>query len=196
MASATVSPYTSATVTVQGGNKLATYSNATYRIDSDTKYSNQPQQTIKTFEGTGSYTTSAYAIDTVVKVTAGAQPVLYSAGSSPSIIERSSASATANGLNATGTLTVGLIQGGIVTSTTASAVTATLDTGAVMDSAHTMAINDGFLWSAINTGSNSFTVTASSGHTIVGSGIVSAGTSGRFQTIKTATNTFTTYRLA
>jgi hypothetical protein len=100
-------------------------------------------------------------------------------------------------LNATGTLTAALILGGIVTSTTASAVTATLDTGAVMDAVTDMAADDGFLWAAINTGgSNAFTVTASSGHTIVGAGAVTASTSGRFLTRKTAADTFVTYRLS
>lgn len=196
MASNTVAPYTSATVMVLAGNKLATYSNATYRIDSDTRYSNQPQQTVNSFNGTGANLTGAYALDTTVRVQAGAQPVLYSTGANPSIIERAGAVATAGALNATGTLTVALIQGAIVTSTTGAAVTATLDTGTVMDAAHTMAVGDAFLWSAINTGANAFTVTASSGHTITGSGTVSAGASGRFQTVKTAANTFVTYRIA
>ena len=59
-----------------------------------------------------------------------------------------------------------------------------------------MAVNDSFDWSAIATGANSFTVTASTGHTIVGSGVVATVTSGRFRTRKTAANTFVTYRLA
>jgi hypothetical protein len=100
-------------------------------------------------------------------------------------------------LNATGTLTAALIRGGIVTSTTASAVTATLDTGAVMDGAVRMAVNDAFTWSAINTGgANAFTVTAAAtGHTIVGAGAVAANSSGLFLTRKTAADTFVTYRI-
>ena len=100
-------------------------------------------------------------------------------------------------LNATGTLTAALIRGGIVTSTTA-AVTATLDTGAAMDTAlPDMAIGDAFEWSAIKTGANTFTVAAAAtGHTIVGAGAVATVTSGRFLTRKTAAATYITYRLA
>ena len=101
-------------------------------------------------------------------------------------------------LNATGTLTAALIRGGIVTSTTASAVTATLNTGAAMDTAlPNMAIGDAFEWSAIKTGANTFTVAAAAtGHTIVGAGAVATVTSGRFLTRKTAAATYITYRLA
>lgn len=99
-------------------------------------------------------------------------------------------------LNTTGALTAALILGGLVTSTTASAVTATLPTGAVMDAAVKLEVDDAIEWSVINTGSNAFTVTAAaSGHTVVGTGAVAANTSGRFLTRKTAANTFVTYRL-
>jgi hypothetical protein len=84
-----------------------------------------------------------------------------------------------------------------VTSTTAAAVTATLDTGAIWDLASQWAVNDSFDWAVINTGgSNTFTVTAAaSGHTLVGSGAVANTTSGQFRTRKTAADTFVTYRL-
>lgn len=99
-------------------------------------------------------------------------------------------------LNATGTLTSALIMSGIVTSSTASAVTATLDTGTAMDTARPdTKTGDAFYWSAIATGANAFTVTASSGHTVVGAGAVATGTSGRFCTRKTAANTYVTYRI-
>lgn len=98
-------------------------------------------------------------------------------------------------LNATGALTAALILGGIVTSTTAAAVTATLPTGTVMDAAVNIEVGDAIEWTAINTGSNAFTVTAADDHTVVGAGAVAAGTSGRFLTRRTAANTFVTYRV-
>ena len=80
--------------------------------------------------------------------------------------------------------------------TTAAAVTATLDTGAVMDAALEMEVGESFDWSAIATGANAFTVTAAaSGHTVVGAGAVATATSGTFRTRKTAADTFVTYRL-
>lgn len=108
--------------------------------------------------------------------------------------------ATPGALDVTGPLTAALITGAIVTSTTAAAVAATLDTGTVLDAALTaagtpMAVNDSFDWVAINTGGvNTFTVTAAATHTIVGSGVVALGTSATFRTRKTAANTFVTYR--
>ena len=100
-------------------------------------------------------------------------------------------------LNATGTLTAALIATGLVTSTTAAAVTATLDTGAAMSAAFPeMQIDDAFDWCAIATGANAFTVTAAaSGHTVVGSGVVAAGTSKQFRTRKTAAATWVSYNI-
>ena len=89
-----------------------------------------------------------------------------------------------------------MILGGIVTSSTAAAVDATLDTGTVMDTVLDMEVDDSFDWTAINTGgTNAFTVTASSGHTIVGQAAVTTVLSGRLRTRKTAANTFVTYRI-
>lgn len=99
-------------------------------------------------------------------------------------------------LNATGTLTAALIYTRIVTSTTGAAVAATLDTGTVMDASAVWAVGDSFDWAVINTGGNTFTVTAAAGHTIVGVAAVVTVTSAIFRTRKTAANTFVTYRLA
>lgn len=93
--------------------------------------------------------------------------------------------------------TAAMITGGIVTSTTASGVTATLDTGAAMDAAMDADIGDCWEWSVINTGgTNSLTVTASSGHTVVGDGVCVTATSCRYLTVKTAAATYVTYVLA
>jgi hypothetical protein len=105
-------------------------------------------------------------------------------------------------LNATGTLTAALIVTGIVTSSAASAVVATVDTGTAMDTAlsATIAIGEAFDWSAINThATNAFTVTAATDHTLVGSGVVDTdavgGGSGRFRSKRTAANVWVTYRI-
>jgi hypothetical protein len=86
---------------------------------------------------------------------------------------------------------------GLVTSTTAAAVAGTVPIGSVMDAASQFAVNSYFDWSVINTGgANSFTVTAATNHTLVGSGVVANTTSGLFRTRKTAAATFITYRLS
>ncbi len=102
---------------------------------------------------------------------------------------------TPNTLNITGALTHSIIRLRIVTSTTAAAVVATLDTGTVLDAATVLAVDSSFDWDAINTGPNAFTVTAAAGHTIVGDAVVATLTSGKFRSRKTAANTFVTYRL-
>ena len=99
-------------------------------------------------------------------------------------------------VNVTGAVSALAIIGGIVTSTTAAAVAGTVPTGAVMEAASDWAINDSIDWSVINTGGNTFTVTAASGHTLVGAAAVATLTSGRFRTVKTAVNTFITYRMS
>lgn len=130
--------------------------------------------------------------DLIVNGNNGTGQVLASTGAGAVIRPQGAPGA----LNATGDLTAALILGGIVTSTTASAVTATLPTGTVMDAAVKIEIDDAIEWSVINTGSNAFTVTAAaSGHTVVGDGEVAGGTSGRFLTRKSAAGTFVTYRL-
>lgn len=196
MASTTVNRYSQAIVTVPASSKIATYSKTAYTVDKQTTFSNYPPAVTNLSAAAGAYTSSAFSTATTVIITAGAEPVLYNVGTGPVVYERLNYQPSPGTLNATGTLTGALILGGIVTSSTAAAVTATLDTGAVLDPILTMSADDSFDWIAINTGaSNAFTVTASTGHTIVGAGAVAASTSGRFRTRKTAANTFVTYRV-
>jgi len=54
---------------------------------------------------------------------------------------------------------------------------------------------DSFDWSVIKVGANAFTVTAAAGHTLVGGAVVATARSGMFRTVKTAANTFITYRI-
>jgi hypothetical protein len=58
------------------------------------------------------------------------------------------------------------------------------------------AIDEAFDWSVINTGgANAFTVTAATGHTLVGNAVVALSSTGRFRTRKTASDTFVSYRV-
>lgn len=190
-------PNHSVSFTVAASDKIATYGRTSYRITKTIGYPNLPDTVASVFTGSGANTTAAFSAATDVTIYAGEGGLWYETGTGPVIIERQNYTAAPGTLNATGTLTAALILGGIVTSTTAAAVTATLDTGATMDVAIDLDVNDSFDWAAINTGgSNAFTVTASTGHTIVGAGAVAASSSGRFRTRKTAADTYVTYRLA
>lgn len=130
-----------------------------------------------------------------IVIAAGASAVSYSVGTSPRNLNQAAAQTQAapGVLNATGTLTAAMILSGIVTSTAGAAVAATLDTGTVMDAAIDMQIGDSFDWSVIVTGANTFTVTAASGHTLVGNVVVAANSSARFRTRRTAAATYITY---
>ena len=103
--------------------------------------------------------------------------------------------------NATATLLIADVLSQIITSTSATAVALTLPTGTLTDagiSAGTSAVNTAFEWSIINLGSavGIVTLRAGTGHTIVGLTTLAIVTSARFKTVKTATNTFITYRIA
>lgn len=197
MATNLILPGFAASFTIAASDKLATYSMGDYTVTKTVGYPNVPSTETTVFSGSGANTTSAFSAATVVTIAAGDHPVRYETGTGPVIYDRANYQGDPGALNATGTLTASLILGGIVTSSTAAAVTATLDTGAIMDAVIDMDIGDAFDWSAINTGgANAFTVTAAaSGHTLVGAGAVAASTSGRFRTRKTAADTYITYRL-
>lgn len=106
-------------------------------------------------------------------------------------------------LNATGTLTATLLLGGIVTSTTGAGVTATLDTGANLETALLALypdanVSDYFEFSVVNTGGNSFTIATASGWTDGGNGFVAVttATSARFGVRRTAASTYTIFKVA
>lgn len=184
------------TITMAANDELATYSRGNYAVTKVVGYPNVPSTVASVYAGSGANTTTAFTAATVVTIAAGGSSLFWETGTTPAIIERTNFQAAPGTLNATGTLTAALILTGIVTSTTAAGVTATLDTGTAMDAAIAMDIGDSFDWAAISTGGNTFTVTASSAHTLVGSGAVATVTSGRFRTRKTAAATYVTYRLA
>lgn len=147
-------------------------------------------------------------LSTTLRVFAkGGQPVYYSINSASATADATQvanvitnrhgvAQSAGSALNADGVLTGGAIRGGKITSTTGAAVAATLDTGTVMDTTGDWAIDDVVIWFVLNTGGNTFTVTAAaSGHTLEGNGAVVTVTPAMFETRKTAAATFVTTRM-
>ena len=99
------------------------------------------------------------------------------------------------------TLTIAQLLTYIVQVTQTAAVTLVLPTGTLSDAGVLgggSLINTSFQWSIINLGSvlGAITVSGGSAHTYVGSATVAIGTSAIFRTIKTAQNTFITYRIS
>lgn len=108
------------------------------------------------------------------------------------------------------TMTIADLLTGIITATHTAGATAayTLPTGALTEAGVTMDVDDSFEWTLINLSAaalDTVTVTAATGHTIVGNAIVQSahsstggvyGNSATFRTRKTATDTFVSYRVA
>jgi hypothetical protein len=148
------------------------------------------------------YTSSAFANGATIIVEAGDFPVFFEVGTAPHVSNDGDWNLQNDpiALNATGDLTAAMILGGIVTSTTAAAVTATPPTGTVLDAGTTLAINDSVDFSVINTGAtNAFTISVGggvAGCTLQGNMVVALSSSGLFRARKTAAATYTIYRIA
>ena len=111
--------------------------------------------------------------------------------------------------NATATLLAPTLMKGLITSTqaTGATITLTLPTGALLDAASGLQINQGFEWTLINASAaaaDTVTIAAGTGHTVVGTMIIQSahastgllyGNAVRFFTRKTAADTFITYRI-
>lgn len=189
-----------ATVTVPATGSITVFTRDSATIKQLVVTPNQPpSQGVLGYARNGVPATfGPFTVATQIEINGSAGDTLFSYGISPAIGEilASQYQATPVALNATGAITAAAIFGGILTSTTAAAVAGTLPTGTVMDAASNLAVGDSFDWSVIATGANAFTVTAAAGHTIVGTAVVATVTSGLFRTVKTAANTFVTYRLS
>ena len=187
------------TVSVASGAKIAVKSKGKFIVYQVVGYPNLPtQKTLLSETENDEYISSAFSAATTVEIEGGASEVHYTTGTDTQVLDEGGVrtNITVGALNATGTLTTALCLGGVVTSTTAAGVTATLDTGALTELGSNFQIGEAFEWSVINTGGNTLTVTASTGHTIVGVGAVLTVTSARFATLKTAASTYVTYRLS
>lgn len=185
---------------VPAADRVAIYSRAPVKVYQLLGFPNFPESwsLLQDVAADTEYRSAAFAAGAVLRIDAGTADVFYASGVTAVITENIGrrAQPAPGTLNATGTLTALLMATGIVTSSTAAAVTATVNTGTVMDAALDMVVDESFEWSAINTGgANAFTVTAAAGHTLEGSGVVAATSSATFRTRKTAANTFVTSRL-
>lgn len=187
-----------ATITIPATESIAVYSKGVATVYRNVGYPNLPetQDLLATVDNTETVF-GAYSAGAEIVIEAGATEVLYEIGVAPRVQDllASQNQAVPVALDATGDVTAAAMIGGIVTSAAAT-VAGTIPTGTVMDAASEFAIGDSFDWAVIKVGANDFTVTADTGHTIVGVAVVTTATSALFRTVKTAANTFVTYRLA
>lgn len=195
-----VYPGGNVTVSLAASDKLAVYSEDSCIITSIVGYPNVPstESIVATTTAGTEYVSAAVSAASTYKIYAGSASVVYEKGASAVVkdIRLSPYQSVPVAVDVTGAVSAAAIMGGIVTSSTAAAVAGTIPTGTVMDASASWAIGSSVDWSVINTGgTNAFTVTAATDHTIVGAAVVAASTSGRFRTKKTAANTFVTYRI-
>lgn len=97
-----------------------------------------------------------------------------------------------------GTLTIAELLTGIIDCGGGSAYNLSLPSGTSVDAGVVvgLAVDSAFEWSLINRGGGTVTVVTGISNTLSGSGAVGVSSSGLFRTRKTATNTYTTYRVA
>jgi hypothetical protein len=203
MAYATIQPQGNATVVLTANQRIVVQTQGVAQVYQVVGYPNYPTQNslLQNVNNT-TYTSSAFANGATVYVEAGDFPVFYEVGTSPHVSNDGDWNLQNDpiALNATGDLTAAMILGGIVTSTTAAAVTATPPTGALLDAATSLAVNDSVDFAVINTGgANAFTISVGggvAGCTLLGNMAVAASSSGLFRARKTAAATYTIYRIA
>jgi hypothetical protein len=203
MAYQTVQSQGNATVTLTANQRIVVQTQGTANVYQVVGFPNYPttNSLLQTVVNT-TYTSSAFTNGATIIVEAGDFPVFFEVGTSPHVSNDGDWNLQNDpiALNATGDLTAAMILGGIVTSTTAAAVTATPPTGTVLDAATTLAINDSVDFSVINTGAtNAFTISVGggvAGCTLVGNMVVALSSSGLFRARKTAAATYTIYRIA
>lgn len=194
-------------------DKVAVFTTGTAKIWKQIAYPNYPSSwSLLDDISNEQYVSAALTVGTVIRIEAGAADVLYQVGSAPQITEilnlKYQAAPTA--MTGAASITVAGLLSGIITGTQSSGATVayTVPTGALLDLGADFAVGDSVDWSLINlsaAAADTITVTAATGHTLVGNAIVQSvhastgliyGSSGLFRTKKSAADTFITYRIA
>ena len=184
---------------VAASDSIAVFSSQPVEIYQRAGYPNYPDtwSLLQAVAANTEYISAAFSAATEIRIEGSpSADVLYQAGTFPVITERRGlrGQGAPGVLDATGALTSAMILSGIVTSAAAT-VAGTVPTGTVLDAAVELAIGESVDWSVIKVGANAFTVTAATGHTLVGDAVVATATSAVFRSRKTAANTFVTYRI-
>lgn len=199
MPSLIVSPFGTATVVVPAAGSISLSTSGSTQVYQVVGYPNfLPSNSLLGTVTNTLQTFGPFASGATISVESGAQPTFYEVGTAPAVqaVNAAQFQVTPQTLNTTGTITPIKMLSGILTSTTAAAVTGTLATGTSLDGASNLQIGDSFDWSIINTGAtNALTVAAATGHTIVGNAVVALSSSGMFRTGKSAAATYITWRI-
>ncbi len=209
-------PHGTATVTVASAEKLAVYNSGVSetQVYQVVGYPNHPNS--QDLLGVVSNTQTvfgAFSSGATVVINAGAHGAYYDTGATPNAREsvpEISIQGAPTAKTAAATLTIAELLTGYITIThaTGSNVNLTLPTGTLSDAGVDLDIDESFDWTVANlsaAAADTATVTAGTGHTVVGVMVVQSahsttgglyGNAARYRTRKTAANTFVTYRLA
>lgn len=202
MSYSTVFPQGTATVTLAANESIAVQSLTEAQVFEVVGFPNYP--TDNQLEGTvvnGTTVFGPYTSGATIIIEASASPVYYATGAAPVISNTGNWVSQAAPANITDGGSMGFdpadMLNGIVTATPTQARNVQLPTGAQLDAATDLAINDAFDWSLITLAAFALTITVDTGHTIVGAAATgnTAGAVARFRTRKTAADTFVTYRI-
>jgi hypothetical protein len=205
--------YGSVEVTIPAGEKIAIYTIGSANLyQKVTNVNMSPSWNLADTINNEETVSSAYSSGATLRIDAGGYDVWYEVGATPVVQERRIV--TAQGAPAAMTTAAAItrtnILSGIITGTQATGATVayTLCTGASLDEGSEFVIGEAFDWVLINlsaAAADTITVTADTGHTIVGNPIVQSahastggiyGNSSQWRTRKTAADTFVTYRIA
>jgi len=206
-----IPPYGIARIIVPAGDRIATYSRESVKVWQIVGAPNQAEKMdlLQEVRPDTEYRSAVFTNGATIMIQAGEAESLYALGVSAVITEniRRRAQPTPTAMTVTADITTaGLLSGMIVGTHAAGATqTYTLPTGALMDAAFELDIDESIDWSLINASAAAAdTITlaaAASGHTIVGAVVVVSANSAPdntavYRTRKTAADTFVTYRLA
>ena len=204
--------YGEATINIAAADVLSIFSRSPVKVYQQVGFPNQPTSwgLLATTTSGVVYSSAAFAAAAVVRIEAGADDAVYATGTGPqafpgTVFPQGAPSAKTVAV----TLTAAELVTGLITGTHAAGATQgyTLPTGALLDAAVDMAINEAFDWFLLNLSAaavDTITVTAGATHTVVGVMIVQSvhvttggitGNCGHFRTRKTAADTFVTYRI-
>lgn len=118
-------------------------------------------------------------------------------------IQPSTVQAAPAAVNATATMTAANLLSGLITTTAAAAVAATLPLATALETAYqaqyggTLAVGDSFDVAVINTGASfALTMTTNTGWTLVGNMAVALSTSGHFRVVRNSATTYSLYRVS
>jgi hypothetical protein len=200
-----VAPNGRSTVIIPANESIAVFTQGQAQVSRTIGFPNYPDVT--TLLGTvtnGQTVFGPYASGAVIVVeSVSAIPVLWEIGTAPQVQQqRLNAQVQGAPVNiADGgsmAFAAGDMLAGIVTATPTAGRNVQLPTGASLEAATEFLVNDSIDWTLITLAAFALTITANTGHTIVGAAATAgtAGATARFRTRKTAADTFVTYRVA